>query len=207
MKLTIFGATGGTGRQLVEQSLAAGHEVTALARTPAKLGLTHPKLTVVQGDVLNPAQVANAVAGANAVLSALGTSTDSPDGVLSNGVQHIIGAMNAHGVKRIVAVSSLGVGDSKDQIPLAFKLLIQTMPLLKKSLHELEQMETFLKQSNLDWIVVRPGGLTNDPPTGNYQFGLDRKIRPGRISRGDVAAFMLKQLTDDTFVRKTPAVT
>lgn len=207
MKLTIFGATGGTGRQLVEQSLAAGHEVTALARTPAKLDLQHPHLTIVQGDILNPEQVAAALAGADAALSALGTSNESPEGLLPNGMKNILQGMKTHGVRRIVAVSSLGVGNSRDQIPLAFKLVIQSIPLLKKSLRELEQMETLLQQSGVEWIVVRPGGLTNEPPTGNYKFGLDPKIKPSRISRADVAAFMLKQLTDDTFLRKAPAVT
>lgn len=207
MKLAIFGATGGTGRQLIEQGLAAGHEITALARTPAKLGLQNPHLTLVEGNVLNADQVMATVVGAEVVLSALGTSNENPDGMLPNGMKNILQAMKQHRVKRLIAISSLGVGDSKDQIPLAFKIAIQAIPLLKKSLRELDQMETIIQQSGLEWIVVRPGSLTNDPATGNYKFGTDPKIKPGRISRADVAAFMLKQMTDNTFLHKAPAIT
>lgn len=206
MKLTIFGATGGTGRQLVEQSLAAGHEVTALARTPAKLNIQHPKLTIVQGDILNAEQVTTAVTSADAVLSALGITNENLDGVLPRGMKNILQAMKTHGVKRVVVVSSLGVGNSRDQIPLAFRIAIQTIPMLKKSLRELGEMEKVLQQSDVEWIVVRPGRLTDEAATGNYITGTDRKIKPGPISRADVAAFMLKQLTDDTFLRQAPAI-
>lgn len=207
MKLAIFGATGGTGRHLVEMGLAAGHEITVLARTPAKMEFQNPKLTVIEGDVLNLDQVMQTVKGADAVLSALGTSQNNPDGIISNGVKNIIQAMQANGVKRVIAISSLGVGDSKNQVPLAFKVIMKTVPALKKAMEDLEKMETHLQQSGLEWVIVRPSGLTNDPPIGNYKFGTDPKMKAGRISRADVADFMLKQLADNTFLRKAPAIT
>ncbi len=204
MKLAIFGATGGTGQELVKQSLAQGHEVTAFARTPEKLALRHERLRVVAGDVLDYAAVEQAVTGQDAVLCALGSPSLKANTVLSEGTQNIIQAMTAHKVRRFVCETSLGVGDSQGQPGFIFSNLV--VPLfLRHVMADKEIQESYIKASSLDWVIVRPGGLTNSPRAGNYRHGLAKDIS-GRIARADVAEFMLKQVSDDTYLRKTPAI-
>ena len=159
MKIAVFGATGGTGKQVVQQALAAGDQVTALVRDPAKLALDNTSLTVVTGNVLDAAKVEETLAGADAVVVSLGNTSDNPDFVVSQGTQVIVGAMKRLGQpRRIVIVSSLGVGESKDQVPLAFKMLMATV--LRKPMEDKERQEQVVKASDLDWTIVRPGGLT-----------------------------------------------
>lgn len=205
MKLTVFGATGGTGRQVVEQALAGGHQVTVLVRDPAKLAITHPALTVRRGNVLEPEDVFNSVSGADAVIVSLGNTANNPDGVVSKGTAHVVDAMQKSGVARLIVVTSLGVGESKDQVPFFFKALIATA--LRKAMQDKEAQEKIVKASGLDWTIVRPGGLTDGARTGAYRYGLDPKIVAGQVSRADVAEFVLKQLTDTQFLRKAPAIT
>ena len=205
MKIAVFGATGGTGRQVVEQALAAGHQVTALARNPARLTLANANLTVVTGNVLNAVNVEETLQGADAVVVSLGNTESNPDYIVSLGTQVIVAAMQRLGApRRIVVVSSLGVGDSKDQVPFAFKLLMKSV--LRKPMEDKERQEALVKASELDWTIVRPGGLTNGPATGRYQSGIDTKIGAGQVSRADVAAFVLKQLTDSTYLHQAPAI-
>jgi putative NADH-flavin reductase len=204
MKLAIFGATGGTGLEVVKQALVAGHVVTALARTPAKLNLDNPALTVVQGDVLDPVAVEKVLTGADAVICSLGNTANNPDFVVSSGTQVIVDAMQKLAVRRLIVVSSLGVGDSKDQVPFFFKALMKTV--LKKAMQDKERQEQIVRASSLDWTIVRPGGLTDGPQTGSYKSGTDPKITAGQVSRADVADFVLKQLTDATYLHKAPAV-
>lgn len=205
MKIAVFGATGGVGRQVVEQALDASHAVTALARNPQKLGLTDSRLVVVTGDVLDAARVEETLQGADAVVVSLGNTSPNPDYIVSQGTQVIVAAMKRlEQPRRIVVVSSIGVGDSKDQVPFAFKLLM--MSVLRKPMEDKERQEALVKASDLDWTIVRPGGLTDGPATGVYQVGTDGKVQAGQIARADVAAFVLKQLDDDTYVRQTPAI-
>lgn len=205
MKIAVFGATGGTGRQVVEQALAAGHQVTALARNPAKLTLTNANLTVVTGNVLDAANVEETLQGADAVVVSLGNTEPNPDYIVSLGTQVIVAAMQRLGMpRRIVVVSSLGVGDSIDQVPFAFRLLMKSV--LRKPMEDKERQEALVKASDLDWTIVRPGGLTNGPATGRYQAGVGLKISAGQVSRCDVAAFVLKQLTDSTYLHQAPAI-
>ncbi len=205
MKIAVFGATGGTGRQVVQQALTAGYQVTALVRDPAKLALDNDKLTVVTGNVLDAAAVEQSLQGADAAVVSLGNTDNNPDYVVSQGTQVIVDVMTRLGQpKRIVVVSSLGVGDSKDQVPFAFKMLMKSV--LRKPMEDKERQEALVKASPLDWTIVRPGGLTDGPPTGSYKSGLDPKIGAGQVARADVAAFVLKQLTDPTYLHKTPAI-
>lgn len=205
MKIAVFGATGGTGSHVVKQALATGHQVTALVRDPAKLDVSDANLTVVVGSVLDAAPVQQALQGADAVVVSLGSTANNPDNVVSQGTQVVIDAMQALGQpRRIVVVSSLGVGESKDQVPLPFKMLMKTV--LKRPMEDKERQEAAVKASGLDWIIVRPGGLTNGPATGQYKSGLDPKISAGQVARADVAAFVLQQLTDDTYLHKAPAI-
>jgi uncharacterized protein YbjT (DUF2867 family) len=206
MKIAVFGATGGTGREVVKQALAAGHQVTALARDPARLDIVNPNLAVVAGSVLEAGPVQQTLQGADAAIVSLGNTANNPDDVVSQGTQVILHAIKAlGGPQRIVVVSSLGVGESKDQVPFAFKMLMKTA--LRKPMEDKERQEAQVKASGLDWTIVRPGGLTNGPAAGQYKSGLDPKISAGQVARADVAAFVLRQLTDDTYLHKAPAIT
>jgi putative NADH-flavin reductase len=207
MRLLIFGSTGGTGRELIAQALEQGHEVTAFARDPARLGLTHLKLTIAQGDVLDYASVERAVRGQDAVVSALGTRKLGKTDLLSSGTGNIIRAMEAAGVRRFVCESSLGVGDSRGQLGALYTYFV--IPLFLRNIYaDKEVQERIIRESSLDWVIVRPAVLTNGPRTRIYKAGFnnaDRSIE-GKISRADVADFMLKQVKDDAYLRKTPAL-
>lgn len=204
MQIALFGATGGTGRQVLEQAVRAGHQVTALVREPAKLGQTPAGVTVVTGNVLQPPAVDQVVAGADAVICSLGNTSNNPDMVVTNGTRHIIDAMQRHNVRRLIVVTSLGVGDSKDQVPFFFKALMKTV--LRKAIEDKEAQEAAVRASRLDWTIVRPGGLTDDPPTGRYQVGTT-DLTAGRVARADVADFILKELTRNEYIHQTPGIT
>jgi putative NADH-flavin reductase len=204
MNIAVFGATGATGRQIIAQALEQGHHVTALVRDPARLPITHANLTVVQGNVLDDAPVRETLQGAGAAVISLGNTADNPDYVVSDGTAVILRAMREGGVPRVVVVTSMGVGDSLKQVSLPFRMLMQTV--LKKPMEDKERQEKLVMDSGLEWIIVRPGGLTDAPATGRYDAGLDPSIGAGQVSRADVAAFVLQQLSDDTYLHRTPAI-
>jgi len=207
MRVVIFGSTGGIGRQLVKQALARGHAVRAFARNPAQLEIKHANLQTVQGDVMDIASVEQALQGQEAVVSALGTPALTKNTVRSEGTRNIVRAMEKVGVSRLVCLSSLGVGDSRDMLPIHYKYILVPF-LLRQGFAEHELQEEFVKQSRTDWIIVRPGAFTNGSRTGLYRHGFsvtDKTIN-AKISRADVADFMVKQLTDATYIRKTPGV-
>jgi putative NADH-flavin reductase len=228
MKILVFGATGGTGARLVQQALEQGHVVTAFARDPGKVKRTHENLRVVRGDVLRAETVDAAVAGQDAVLSALGIRLPirvlilivelgvpilailllgRRRTVLSDGTRNIVRAMEGAGIKRFVCESSLGVGDSKWKLGIGLNLI--AMPLfLRNILADKEEQERIIAASSLDWVIVRPTALTNGPRRKVYRVGsgIGHWFFPSRISRADVAAFMLEQLTDATYLRKTPGL-
>jgi putative NADH-flavin reductase len=204
MKLLVFGATGGTGREIVAQALEQGHVVTVFVRNPAAITTKHDHLKVVQGDVLDYPSVEAAVQGQNAVLSALGVRKLRKNTILSDGTKNIIQAMERHGIKRFICESSLGVGDSRGQLGWVFNIFVIPL-LLRNVFQDKEAQEQYIQQSSLEWVIVRPAALTNGPRTGAYRSGFsptDRTIA-AKISRTDVADFMLKQLTDNSYLRKT----
>ena len=206
MRLLVFGATGGTGRALLEQGLAQGHQMTAFVRNPAALE-ARPGLTIIQGDVTEAAAVGRAVAGHEAVLSALGPR-GGQYGVLPGGVQNIVAAMSQAGVRRLMHVSSFGVGDSLAQMGWVARQIV--VPLfLRKALDEKEIEEGIIRASDLDWIIARPGGLEDGPRTGVYRCITDPREKVGqpRIARADVADFMLQNLADERFVRRAVGLT
>jgi len=203
MKLALFGATGGTGEQIAQQALAAGHTVSVLVRDPAKLKRQDAKLTVITGNVLTQADVDKTVAGADAVICTLGNTRNNPDMVVSRGTQQVITAMQQQGIPRLLVVSSLGVGDSKQNLSLILRLLMQTF--LRKVFKDKEAQEQLVRNSGLTWTIVRPGGLTDEPRTGSYQVGVDSTLR-GRVSRADVADFVLRELTRNAFIGQAPAI-
>jgi len=219
MRLAIFGPTGGTGRRLVERAVAEGHEVTAFVRNPSRITSRHERLRIVVGDAFDPTAVREAVAGNEAVICVLGSRQPSnplfprrpgdPNGVTSAGSENIIAAMKEHGLRRFVCQTAWGVGESRQDPGFAgaFFMNVLVPPLLRDEYADKEAQEKVVAESDLDWIIVRPMILTNGPWTNDYRANPD--LKPGRrpyISRADVADFLLKQLTDDTFVRKTPAI-
>jgi putative NADH-flavin reductase len=205
MKVVIFGSTGGTGRNLVEQALSLGHIVTAFARIPASILIHDQRLTVLQGDVLDPAKVAPAIISQDAVLSALGSGLRAKNRVVSEGTKNILSTMKKFGVPRFVCESSFGVGDTYQDASMLSRFVFDT--LLKKAFSDKEIQEEYIRRSDVEWIIVRPSGLTNGPRTGRYQVAEHMKLGVGaRISRADVADFMLKQLNDDTWLRKSPVI-
>jgi len=203
MKLALFGATGGTGHQVLLQALEQGHSVTALARDPERLEARQAALTVVAGDVLDREAVARCVDGSEAVICVLGTRRGA-EPIEARGTEVILAAMQGAGVRRLIAVTSLGVGDSRDQVPFYFKLMMKTF--LSKVMAAKEEQEQLIRASGLDWTIVRPGGLTDAPKSRNYRHGVDGSIRAGRIARADVADFVLSELRERQFVHQAPAV-
>jgi len=204
MKLLIFGSTGGTGHQLVELALARGHAVTAFARNPTKVSIKDPNLKIARGDVTDVASIERAMPGQEAVLSALGSSGRTKDTARSEGMPNIVRAMQAAGVRRLVCLSSMGIGDSRDMLPFLSRYVL--VPLfMRQGFAEHELQEACVKRSGTDWTIVRPAALTNGARTGVYRHGLvaDQSIKR-KISRADVADFMLKQLVENTYLRKSP---
>ncbi len=202
MKIAVFGATGGTGRQVLEQGLAKGHEIRALVRSPEKLEPASG-LEIIAGDVLDRAAVDQCLTGTDAVICVLG-SHGSAQPVEAAGTECIVAGMQRLGIQRLIAVTSMGVGDSRDQVPAFFRLIMQVT--LKKIMAAKEEQERLIRDSGLDWTIVRPGGLTDGPATGRYRSGVDKSIQATRVARADVADFVLQQLLDPRYLRQAPAV-
>lgn len=208
IRVLIVGATGGTGRQLVAQALERGFAVTALVRDPSKFHVDHPQLTVSRGNVLDPACVEAAMRGQDAVVSALGHKRFfHPTRILSEGTRNVLRAMETHGVRRLVCETSLGIGDSAGRLGLYFTLF--TIPvILPFYFWDKTRQERLIAASNVEWVIVRPGMLTNGDKRGRLRHGrhVGSFLWTVRISRADVAAFMLDQLTADTYLRAAPGV-
>ncbi|MDO5534927.1 MAG: SDR family oxidoreductase, partial [Propionibacteriaceae bacterium] len=199
--------TGKTGRRVLERALSQGHEVRALVRNPAKLEVAHERLSVVQGDVLDAEAVESTVAGAEAVLSLFGHVKGSPRGLQTEGTELIVAAMQRHGVKRLVTLSGGGLRAPQDRPKLADRLIRLLLRLL--SGHVLTDAEghlEILQRSGLDWTVVRGPMLSEDPGKGRYRVGWVGVNASTRISRDDLADFILTQVDDDTFLRQMPFV-
>ena len=170
MNLLVFGSTGGTGRELLRQALDQGHTVAAFARDPAKIAdLEHANLRMVRGDVLDPAGVESAMAGQDAVLSTIGAGAERTT-LREDGTRNIVEAMERTGVKRLICQSSLGVGDSRANLPLFTKYIVVSL-FLRHAFADHERQEAVVRQSALDWTIVRPPYLTDGPRTGAYLHG------------------------------------
>jgi len=207
MRIVIFGATGQTGRLLTNQAVSAGHDVTAFVRDPGRLNVPGGSVRVVQGNVLDAALVDRAVAGQEAVLVALATATRGQPPVLPEGIRHILDSMEKHGVRRIVVLSAAGALHEPAGSVVGSLGLRLARAYLPGVYREHRAMLEELRTRNLDWIAVRPVILTNGPRTGRYRVVVEGIPRWGfRISRADVADFMIRQVTSDEFVRKLPAV-
>lgn len=205
MKLAIFGATGSVGTHLVRQALELGHEVTAFTRNPGGITPPHQNLSIAGGDVRDAGAVASAVAGQDAVLIALG---DGRAGTIREpGTRTAIEAMRRGGVRRLVCQSTLGVGESDGNLNFLWRRVMFGL-LLRAAFADHVRQEQAVRESGLDWTIVRPAAFTDGPRTGSYRHGFagdDRTTRL-KISRADLAAFLLEQLDDATYLRRTPGI-
>jgi putative NADH-flavin reductase len=204
MKLLIIGANGKTGRVLVQRAVAHGHQVTALVHHPPR----HPLscAMILQGDAGDPALLDTAVTGQDAVIDTIGTRKPFLKTTLeTDTARNLIRAMQHHHVRRLIAISSIGVGDSIANVNLLFRLLI---PLFfRGAMPDKEGMEAQVRSSDLDWTIVRPAGLTDAPATGEiHRISPSSRRHVFRVARADVAAFMLSQLEQTTSFRQTIAI-
>ncbi|PZD70550.1 3 beta-hydroxysteroid dehydrogenase/Delta 5--_4-isomerase [Acaryochloris thomasi RCC1774] len=205
MLLLIFGATGSVGHQVVEQALEQGHSVAAFTRNPQKLNIQHPNLKFIEGDVMNSPAVEQAVQGKEAVLCSLGAGRNGV--IRSEGTRNIVKAMEKASVQRLICQSTLGVGDSRANLDFFWKYIMFGL-LLRPAYTDHVFQEAYVRQSRLDWTIVRPAAFTDEGRTGAYQHGFtgSEKGLTLKISRADVADFMLKQLGDNTYLHKTPGL-
>ncbi len=209
VRLTVLGGTGRIGRLVVEQALAAGHDVTILVRDPLKLGPLAERVRVVPGSVSEPDAVRDAVSGAEAVISALGPDGNTADQVvaLRDGMRTVIEAMRDTGVRRIVNLSGAAVDVPGDHKPTIDRFASRIVRLVSGHVVAAKQAEfDELLASGLEWVAVRPPLVTDGPHTRRYGAGLD-VLHPGaRISRADIADFMLAQAAEPTFAQAAPFV-
>jgi putative NADH-flavin reductase len=208
MKIAIFGATGETGRQLVEQALAAGYQVVAYVRNPSKLNTKHENLTIVQGELADQAIIERAVSGADAVISVLGPRGGSKGKPITRGMQNIIEAMKKQGVRRLIISSTLSAKDPNDLPDFKAKALVNLVKLtMHAAYEEIVSVADTVRKSDLDWTIVRLTTLNNNPKSGKVRVGYLGKGEVGlRISRADLAEFMLKQVQDTKYLRQAPVI-
>lgn len=207
-RILIVGATGGTGRRLVAQALERGFWVTALVRNPSKLRMEHQHLTVVQGDVLDAVSIDTAMRGQEAVLSALGHKRYFyPTRIQSDGTKNILRAMESHGVRRFVCMTSLGIGDSAGRLGLIYTFFVIPV-ILPFYFWDKARQERAIAASGVDWTIVRPGALTNGRKRGRVRQGarLGNFIWTVNAPRADVAEFMIDQLTSSAYLRTAVGV-
>jgi len=207
MNILIFGASGNTGQELVKQALTDGHNVTAFVRTPGKLTISHEKLKVIQGNVKDYSAVENAIKNKEAVLSTLGVSKQlKSDPIVIEGVKNILKAMEQVNVKRFVYLSFLAVGDGRKDAGFVLKNIVSR--IVHNEIKDHEEKERLISSSSSEFTIVRPPKLTNGLKKGQYRSGESIKAKSilPTMSRADVADFMLKQLTDKTFLRKVARI-
>jgi putative NADH-flavin reductase len=207
MKILVIGATGPTGRELVSQGVALGHEITAAVRHPESAALP-AGVRLVRADVNDGDSLAIAVAGQDVVISSLGSKLSrKPTNLFSFGTRNLLIAMNDAGVRRLVCITGIGAGDSKGHGGFLYDRIIQPL-LLKEIYKDKDRQEDLIRKSNLDWTIVRPGTLTNGIRTGRVRALTDlRGITVGKVSRADVAWFILDRLHDLNSVRSTITLT
>ena len=205
MKILVLGATGGTGRLIVGDALAKGHSVMALVRS--MVGVDLPGAELIQGDARDEGALQRALGGCDAVVSALGTGMGFRKvSLLSEATRALIPAMTRSGVRRLVSISALGVGDSRGHGGFVFDRIFQPL-LLSQAYKDKARQEAAIRASSLDWIIVRPAMLTDDPARGGVRAVTDLAgVNGGKIARGDVARFVVDQLTSETWLRRTPVI-
>ena len=212
MNTVIFGANGPTGRRLVEQALEHGHDVTAAVRRPEQFDLEHERLTVAQTDVLDPAQAAAVIEGADAVLSSLGVPFGRrPIEIYSRGTANIVAAMKRHRVRRLLVTSSSAADPAVRFKSSGGGALLEVLkPLVifgfgRTTYVDMRRMEQLVAESGLDWTIVRPSGLFDAEGVSDYAVG-DQHVRGAFTARIDLASFMVTALDHDEWVGRKPAI-
>lgn len=204
MQVLLIGATGATGRCALPKLLAAGHRVTALVRRPEALAGAGEQLRVVKGDARDAASIGEAMAGQQAVFSAFGPRSLNSGDVQETLMRHLLAACAEHGVRRLVNLSAWGSLATRDTVPWAFKLIRGS--LLRSIYADKDRGEALLLASQLDFVNVSPGRLTNEPERGGVRASVDGKGVTPHIARADLAQFMLEQLSSDVWLRKSPVI-
>jgi putative NADH-flavin reductase len=209
MKLAVFGASGGTGKHVVRQSLARGHDVIAVVRQPDAFALTDERLSVHQGDVLDPDSVVRAIQGSEAVISALGAHTGrTPTTIYSEGISNIVAALPAAGASRLIAISAAPAGPWNEVS--TFERLV-AYPLLGfffgTNYDDMRRMENVLSHSGVDWTIFRPPMLTDREAKGNYRTSATGALPHAyAITRGDLATAILNSITDASLIHRFVAI-
>ena len=208
MKLAIFGATGGTGKQLVEQALAGGNQVVAFVRNLSKLNVRHEHLTIVRGELADQAMIERAVSGADAVISVLGPRGGSENKPITRGTQNILAAMKKQGVRRLIISSTPSASDPNDLADFKFRVLVTLVKLtMRPAYEEIVSVAETVRRSDRDWTIVRASLLNDNPKSGQVRVGYLGKGEVGvRLSRADMAEFMLKQVQDTKYLRQAPVI-
>jgi len=205
MKIVVFGATGGTGMEIVKQALAAGHQVTAFVRNPAKMSVQHANLDVFQGDVMDAAAVERAIAGQEAVISALGPTRPPTPGMMETAARNIVAAMKKHGVRRLISTTGAGVRAPQDRPKLADNLIKGLLTLMAGAvLRDSEANVNVIRATELEWTIVRFPRLTDGPHTGRYRVGYLGQDSGIQIARADGADFVLRELAEGKYIRQMP---
>jgi putative NADH-flavin reductase len=206
-KVAILGSTGRTGRELIGQALAIGMDVAALARAPSKLEVFEGKVSVVEGDATDPAATARLIAGRDAVLNSIGRDGMSPSDLMTTAARNVVAAMKSAGVTRYVVLGNTAIKDPTDRPPFSqmlvrFLITIGNRPLKRDSIAAAE----VINESGLEWTIVRAPVLTEGLKTGAYHVGPLDKNTALRVSRADVADFMLSCITGRRFICERPAI-
>lgn len=211
MKIAVFGATGIVGKAVVNEALGKGHEVTVLTRNAKKVATRHERLHVVEGDVTDRSIVRNVLKGQEAVIQTLGIGgkgDGKPTSIVSEANKIIMTEMEQMNVKRLIAISVIGAGNSLTFLPWIYRKLV--LPLFMKwfqaVINDKNRMESMIMNSGLDWTVVRCTTVKERPATGKVNVTLDGKKLKFSISAADMAAFMVSQLTDNRFLKQTPTI-
>jgi len=197
--ILVFGASGGTGLEVVEQALEAGHKVTAILRKPEKFPIRHEQLRIINGDVLNPLTYENTFFGMDVVISCLGTRNREATAVYSQGVTNIMQAMQKVGMERIICLSA-GAVEIAPNTSFLMKFLIKNIlqKLFKYSYADMLQMEGLLRASNMNWTVIRPPRLLNGDRTGKYRTSINEFIPSmSSLNRADLADYIIHHLDDE----------
>ncbi|MEU9702837.1 NAD(P)H-binding protein [Streptomyces sp. NPDC047981] len=208
MKLTVFGATGGIGREIVRQALDAGHDVTAVVRDPARLPVTGERLEVFRADLTDPGALRGAVAGKDAVLSGLGARGRADAGIAAKLTRSVLAAMDAEGVRRLLVVSAAPLGPAPDGQSFVDKAALAIVNAVLKDVYaDLRVMEAEVAASATRWTSVRPPKLTDKPVTGRYRSVVGGTPPRGRsLARADVAHAMLAMIDDPATIGKPVGV-
>jgi putative NADH-flavin reductase len=206
--IALFGGTGGTGRLFLEQALDKGYRIKALVRTPAKLNLQHDRLAVIQGDVLIPDEVQQTVQGNDLVVSLFGHVKGSPQWLQTDGTQNIVQAVKQHQVERIISLSGGGLPyPERDQPKFADHLIRGIMKIaVPRILNDAIRHHKVLEDSGLKWTIVRGPRLTDGPQTNDYRVGWVGVNASTKISRADLADFIVTLIEDEQYDYQMPFV-